>query len=382
MPAVSVVVPALNEARNIPYIFARIPANLYEVILVDGWSVDATVAIARRLRSDVQVVARTCEGEGNALAYGSMAAAGDIIAMFDADDSAGGGSNDLTRLRSSGNYALTAFINGYYGRSYSDLCYGFNVFWRRYVPILGLDATSPSPPKGSGRLWGDGFEVETLIHVRAAKVGPVVAKVPSLEYPRIHGSSSLNSFADGLRVLRAILTVRRRIWSSLAIEASPLPLSKLPGKAADVSHETPAMPAATAAGLEQRATEGAGGLEAPQVRGASCPTSTDQPRPKRSCPLRKFQRLGARSVHVPTADHEPQEQVIAASNTNRHRKSLIVTSISPKRQQTWRIPARLLSGCYVHAIATRCMRRRWQLGCAGCTSGEQKGGGIVCCPTV
>jgi hypothetical protein len=284
-PAVSVVVPALNEASNIPRVFARIPADVYEVVQVDGCSVDETVAIA--------------------------------------------------------------FLNSCYGRSYSDLCYGFNVFRRRYMPIVALDATSPSPPKGNGRLWGDGFEVETRIHVRAAKAGLVVAEVPSFEYPRIHGSSSLNAFGDGLGVLRNILTERSRIWPSPVIEASPLPIRKLPGKAAHVTHETTAMPA-VAAGLEQRAPDG---LEGPQVRRASCLTSTDQSRLKRSCPLLKCRRLRARSVQVPTADYEPQEQVIAASNTNRHRKSLIVTSISPKSQQTWKIPARLLNGCYVHAIA-------------------------------
>ena len=92
----------------------------------------------------------------------------------------GGGSGDITRLRSLGNFALTAFFNACYGRNYSDLCYGFNVFWRRHLPVLGLDATSPPGPEGDGRLWGDGFEVETLIHVRVAKAGLVVAEVPSL----------------------------------------------------------------------------------------------------------------------------------------------------------------------------------------------------------
>jgi glycosyltransferase involved in cell wall biosynthesis len=235
-PAVSVVVPALNEARNIPHVFAQIPADVHEVILVDGYSVDGTIAIARQVRPDVRIVAQTRRGKGNALACGFAAATGDIIAMVDADGSAdpaeiprfvaallagadfakgtryaeGGGSSDITRLRSLGNSTLTAFFNACYDRNYSDLCYGFNVFWRRHLPVLGLDATSPPDPEGDGRLWGDGFEVETLIHIRIAKAGLVVAEVPSYEHARLHGVSNLNAFRDGRRVVRTILAERHR----------------------------------------------------------------------------------------------------------------------------------------------------------------------------
>jgi glycosyltransferase involved in cell wall biosynthesis len=281
IPSVSVVIPALNEARNIPHVFAQIPTDVYEIILVDGFSVDGTVAIARQLRPDVRVVAQTRRGKGNALACGFAAASGEIIAMVDADGSAdpgeiprfvaalldgadlakgsrfvkGGGSSDITLLRSSGNQILTAFFNACYGRSYSDLCYGFNVFWRRHVPVLGLDATSPSPPDGNARLWGDGFEVETLIHVRAAKAGLVVAEVPSFEHPRIHGASSLKTFGDGLRVLRAILIERLRTGCSPAIAVDSPPIRELPGRAPQVPHDGTAL-SALAAGSERRAAEG------------------------------------------------------------------------------------------------------------------------------
>jgi Glycosyl transferase family 2 len=260
LPSVSVVVPALNEARNIPHVFARMPADVHEVVLVDGYSVDGTVNVARQLWPDVRIARQTRAGKGNALACGFALATGDIIAMIDADGSAdpseiprfvealldgadfakgtrfveGGGSSDITRLRSAGNYVLTAFFNACYSRSYSDLCYGFNVFWRRHAPVLGLDATSPPRPDGDGRLWGDGFEVETLIHVRAAKAGLVVAEVPSFEHPRIHGVSNLNAFRDGRRVLQTILTERRR--TQLMPAAQP-PVQLRPDTAALAVHE-------------------------------------------------------------------------------------------------------------------------------------------------
>jgi glycosyltransferase involved in cell wall biosynthesis len=221
----------------LPHVLARIPSDVHEVIVVDGHSVDDTLAVARRLRPDARIVIQSRTGKGNALACGFASATGDVIAMIDADGSAdpgeiprfvqalvdgadfakgtryavGGGSSDLTRMRSLGNRTLSAVANRLYGMSHSDLCYGFNAFWRRHVPVLGLDATSPPSPWGDGRLWGDGFEVETLIHIRAAHAGLVVTEVPSFEHPRIHGVSNLSAFSDGLRVLRTIVTERRRV---------------------------------------------------------------------------------------------------------------------------------------------------------------------------
>ena len=235
-PRVSVVIPTLNEARNLPYVFSRLPADVHEVIVVDGHSVDDTIAVASRLRPEVRVVQQTRRGKGNALACGFEAATGDVIAMVDADGStdpgeiprfvqallsgadfakgtrfaAGGGSSDITRLRWLGNRMLGAVVNLCHGTHYSDLCYGFNVFWQKYVPVLCLDITSPPSPRGDGLLWGDGFEIETLIHIRVAEEGLRVAEVPSFEHPRIHGASNLDAVSDGLRVLTTILVERRR----------------------------------------------------------------------------------------------------------------------------------------------------------------------------
>lgn len=258
-PRVSVVVPALNEAGNVPHVLMRMPHNVHEVILVDGYSVDDTVTAARRVRPDVRVVMQTRKGKGNALACGFSAATGDIIAMMDADGSTdpaeiprfvqalldgadfakgtrfakGGGSDDITRLRRLGNRVLSMLVNMCFRTRYSDLCYGFNAFWRRHVPVFGLDATSPPPPDGR-RLWGDGFEVETLINIRVARAGLVVSEIPSFERPRIHGVSNLSAVSDGLRVLRTILAERfrsqRRISRQIATIAPPARASTSPSE--------------------------------------------------------------------------------------------------------------------------------------------------------
>ncbi|MCK9901043.1 glycosyltransferase family 2 protein [Frankia sp. Cpl3] len=225
-PAVSIVVPTLNEARNLPHILLRLPADA-EVVLVDGHSTDGTVDVARSLRPDIVVVCQTRRGKGNALACGFAAATGDIIVMLDADGSAdpteiadfvhvlrsgadfakgsrflpGGGSSDITPLRRTGNLALSGLVNGLLRSRYSDLCYGYNAFWRHVLPALDVEPGAPGTP---GQ-WGDGFEIETLITMRVAHAGLRVVEVPSFEHPRIHGTSNLNAASDGLRVLRTIM---------------------------------------------------------------------------------------------------------------------------------------------------------------------------------
>ena len=57
-PSVSVVVPALNEAKNLPFVLPRIPKWVREVILVDGGSTDETIEVARELLPDSSAICR------------------------------------------------------------------------------------------------------------------------------------------------------------------------------------------------------------------------------------------------------------------------------------------------------------------------------------
>ena len=216
-PTVSVVIPTLNEAANLPHVLLRLPDIVDEVILVDGRSIDSTVEVARALLPDVRIVLQQGRGKGNALACGVAVASGDIIVMLDADGSTdpaeiprfvdalmngsdfakgtrfrdGGSSADITRVRRLGNHALASLVNRLFGTSYSDLCYGYNALWSRCLEHLNVTC--------------DGFEVETLMNIRAAVTGLVVTEVPSVEHERIHGESNLNAVRDGTRVLRTIL---------------------------------------------------------------------------------------------------------------------------------------------------------------------------------
>lgn len=214
---VSVVMPALNEVNNLPQVFERIPRQIHELVVVDGGSTDGTPELARLLWPAVRIVEQQGKGKGNALAAGFWAASGDIVVMLDADGSTdpaeiprfvaalltgadfakgtrfvtGGGSSDITTLRHLGNSMLAALVNRLWKVNYSDLCYGYNAFWRRVLPELAPDCA--------------GFEVETLINIRAARAKLWIVEVPSFEADRVHGTSNLNARRDGMRVLRTIL---------------------------------------------------------------------------------------------------------------------------------------------------------------------------------
>ena len=100
-------------------------------------------------------------------------------------------------------------MNALYGTSYTDLCYGYNAFWRRSLTRLRIDCA--------------GFEVETLINVRAAKAGLHIVEVPSFEDPRIHGVSNLHAFRDGWKIVRLIVRERfRRAWPTLEHLPEPI----------------------------------------------------------------------------------------------------------------------------------------------------------------
>jgi glycosyltransferase involved in cell wall biosynthesis len=220
LPSVTVVIPARNEERNLEHVFATIPAWVDEIVLVDGHSADDTVATAQKLHPEVRIIHQQGRGKGDALQAGFAAAKGEIIVMMDADGSTdgseiprfvaalttgadfakgsrfttGGGSDDITFFRHLGNKVLSGFVNRFFGTRYTDLCYGYNAFWAKHLRKLNLDC--------------DGFEIETVMNVRAAKAGLAIQEIPSYEHLRLHGMSNLNAVRDGIRIAKFLLRER------------------------------------------------------------------------------------------------------------------------------------------------------------------------------
>ena len=221
-PTVSVIIPTLNEAGNLPYVLNTVPRWVDEVIIVDGRSRDDSARVARVLRPDARIVHQSRRGKGAALRAGLDSAKGDILVLMDADGSmdgrdieafrdalvagadyvkgsrfmAGGGSTDITRLRRFGDSGICLLIRLFFGARYSDGTYGFKALWADKLSAIRIDT--------------DGFEVELLIDIRAHRAGLKTAEVPCFETNRIHGASNLNAMSDGLRCLRVIIRERLR----------------------------------------------------------------------------------------------------------------------------------------------------------------------------
>ena len=222
VPKVSVMIPTLNEAGNLPYVLNTIPSWVDEVVIVDGRSRDDTLRVAKLLHPEIRVIQETRPGKGAAMRAGFEGAQGDFIIALDADGSMdgarigafcealaagadyvkgsrfapGGGSADITKFRRFGDRGICFLIGILFGGSYSDATYGFIGVRREAVAKLGIDS--------------DGFEVETLIGIRAIRAGLRTAEIPCFEAHRIHGTSNLRAVHDGLRIFRVIVTERLR----------------------------------------------------------------------------------------------------------------------------------------------------------------------------
>jgi len=217
---ISIIIPTLNEEKNLPRVLRSIKNYMknrnekYEIIVVDGYSKDNTVEIAKKFGAKVIF---DDVGKGSALRKGMKVAKGDIIITMDADCShrsselglliegikagydvcmgsrfiQGGGTEDMPWYRKLGNKFFVFLVNLIWGMHYSDLCYGYRSFRRSCIKKLNLRE--------------DRFGIETEIAIKAAKKKLRVLEVPSFEKGRVAGEGKLKTFRDGFSILRTIL---------------------------------------------------------------------------------------------------------------------------------------------------------------------------------
>jgi len=215
---VSIVIPALNEAKNIGRVIKEVKKILdkrkYEIIVVDGHSSDRTAQIAKGMGA---TVIYDDIGKGSALIKGLKAAHGDVLVSMDADLStdpkelglliggieigydvcmgsrfmAGGSSEDISYLRKLGNRFFVYLVNIIFGANYSDMCYGYRSFRKDVLGRLALHEP--------------GFGIETEISINAVKRNLKVLEVPSVEKKRVAGEAKLRTFRDGYAILRTII---------------------------------------------------------------------------------------------------------------------------------------------------------------------------------
>ncbi|MGC8669597.1 MAG: glycosyltransferase family 2 protein [Candidatus Micrarchaeia archaeon] len=219
-PYISIVIPTLNEEDNIGQMLQGVKKVLdshgynYELIVVDKYSRDNTVKIAREYGAKILFDGI---GKGSALIKGIKSAKGSIIISMDADLShqpnelllliagieagydvcmgsrflTGGGSEDISLLRKIGNTFFVKLVNLIYHTHYTDMCYGYRSFDTKAVKKLKLAEL--------------GFGIETEINIESAKRHLKVLEVPSYEKQRGSGSGKLRTFRDGWVILRTII---------------------------------------------------------------------------------------------------------------------------------------------------------------------------------
>jgi glycosyltransferase involved in cell wall biosynthesis len=220
-PRIAVLLPCYNEETAIAQTVAGFRAALpgATVYVYDNNSRDRTIEVARAAGAVVR--SERMQGKGNVVRRMFADIDADIYVMADGDATYDASvapamverllreGLDMivgTRVHEAaeayrrghvlGNRAMTGFLAGLFGRSFTDIFSGYRVFSRRFVksfPVLSA-----------------GFEIETEISVHALELKMPVGEVETRYFARPEGSASkLSTYTDGLRILRTIVTLYR-----------------------------------------------------------------------------------------------------------------------------------------------------------------------------
>ncbi len=217
-PKVTALICALNEEENLPYVLPKIPAWVDEILLVDGHSADNTVELAQKLCPRIKLLHQPGQGKDNAMKYGSDQASGDIIITLDADGATN--PDDICKFidpllegydfvkgsrflkarpfkmpwyRHFGNWVLSTEINLLFGAKYTDVCAGYNAFWKKSWDKIKFPYE---------------FGYEPMIIIRAQKANLKILEIASHDNGRIHGKSKLPCCRQGWGAFSAILKER------------------------------------------------------------------------------------------------------------------------------------------------------------------------------
>jgi glycosyltransferase involved in cell wall biosynthesis len=217
--SITALICTLNEEESLPHVLPRIPNWTDEVLLVDGHSTDNTVAVAKELRPDIRVLRQPGRGKGAALQYGVEQASGDIIVTVDADGSTDPA--DMSRFitpllegcdfvkgtrfrnglpankpwRIAGNLVLTLVFDLLFLRRFTDICSGYNAFWKETARVMKLGQMNSSVQ-------------EPLVLANIVKAGLRIAEVPHTDRGRVRGHSKMSNWSRAIRVIVALLKER------------------------------------------------------------------------------------------------------------------------------------------------------------------------------
>mgnify|MGYP001566034147 CR=1 FL=1 len=224
---VSIVIPTLNEAKNLPLVIPEIPhlPEIAEVVLVDGHSSDGTVEVARQLLPEIRVISQDGKGKGNAILCAARAAKGDYFLLLDADVShrpeeiplyiekakegydlvkgsryiPGGSTGDATFFRGLVIRTANTVANLVWRTRFTDICYG--MFLIRRESFLSLNLKSQA------------WDVEWEMMIKAKRNGLKIAEIPSQEKKRLWGESKLPNYTkSGWIVAKRVFAEALVFW--------------------------------------------------------------------------------------------------------------------------------------------------------------------------
>ncbi|MCA9776140.1 MAG: glycosyltransferase family 2 protein [Candidatus Eremiobacteraeota bacterium] len=205
---VTIVIPARNEASNLRVLLPKWRAlDLgYSLVVVDGHSTDDTAEVSRSFGAEV--ILDNGGGKGAGIRFAIETIETDIIVFMDADNShdpadipklvepilkdeadhvsgsrVRGGSDELfgdfnNFLRATGNYIITTGINYRFGTRLSDAENGFRAIRTSVARNLNLRENIHT--------------IEQEMVMKTLRKGYRLVEVPTHEYARLHGDSSIS----------------------------------------------------------------------------------------------------------------------------------------------------------------------------------------------
>ena len=236
-PRVAVLIPCRNEEASIGKVVADFQQALpgAAIYVYDNNSSDRTMLEARAAGALVR--RERLQGKGHVVRRMFADVDADIYFLVDGDDtydaavapgmmnmlverqldmvSAARYGTDVSAYRPGhrfGNLLLTALVSGAFGDGITDLLSGYRVFSRRFVKSFPALAS--------------GFETEAEFTIHALALHMPMQEVRAHYRTRPAGSvSKLNTFIDGMRILRVIITLIQQerplqVFSAIALTMS------------------------------------------------------------------------------------------------------------------------------------------------------------------
>lgn len=233
-PALSVVIPAFNEASRLPRSlglileYLRASGRTYEVIVVDDGSRDGTVAAVDTLNgegADVRLVRHQVNlGKGAAVRTGVLASKGDIVLFTDADLSTPIADAEplISAIKDGADVAIGSRALDRHLVEVRQPLYRetmgrvFNIFVQALL-LPGLHDTQCGFKAFRGdigrELFGAmvsrGFEFDPEVLYRARRRGLVIREIPV--HWRNSADTRVSALRDSTRMFAALFRTRRRV---------------------------------------------------------------------------------------------------------------------------------------------------------------------------